>query len=167
MPNIRTATKEELYIIRQIASVTYSPTYLSILGQEQVDYMLEEIYSPAALRQQLEQGHTFLIVEENSKELGFAAYSLLDGVNQVYKLQKIYVLPEFQGRGLGRGLITEVISRVQQQGGEKLRLNVNRFNSAKSYYEKTGFKVIATVDIPIGRGFFMNDYVMELDIPGN
>lgn len=129
--------------------------------------MLEEIYSPAALLKQLEHGHTFLIVEENNKKLGFAAYSLLDGVNQVYKLQKIYVLPEFQGRGLGSGLISEVISRVRQQGGEKLRLNVNRFNSAKGYYEKIGFKVIATVDIPIGRGFFMNDYIMELDIPKN
>jgi hypothetical protein len=44
---------------------------------------------------------------------------------------------------------------------------VNRYNKAKDFYEKAGFKIIETVDIEIGNGFYMNDYVMELPLSGD
>jgi ribosomal protein S18 acetylase RimI-like enzyme len=40
-------------------------------------------------------------------------------------------------------------------------LNVNRYNPAKDFYEKLGFKIILEEDIPIGQ-YWMNDYVMRL-----
>ena len=40
-------------------------------------------------------------------------------------------------------------------------LNVNRFNKALSFYERMGFKVIDEVNIEIGNGYLMEDYVME------
>jgi hypothetical protein len=41
---------------------------------------------------------------------------------------------------------------------------VNRYNKAKGFYEKLGFKVIGKEDIDIGNGYLMNDYVMQLEI---
>ena len=43
-------------------------------------------------------------------------------------------------------------------------LNVNRFNKALSFYERMGFKVIDEVNIEIGNGYLMEDYVMEKTI---
>jgi hypothetical protein len=43
-------------------------------------------------------------------------------------------------------------------------LNVNRYNKARFFYEKFGFKIIDEVDISIGNNYFMNDYVMELNL---
>lgn len=161
---IRTAEKKELHIIQHIASITYGPTYLSILGKAQVDYMLGKIYSLEALSKQFEQGHVFIIAHKNNSDVGFASYSLADAIRNIYQLQKLYLLPELQGTGLGAWMVQEVIAQVRQRGGQTLQLNVNRFNRAKGFYEKLGFTVKGIVDIPIGEEYFMNDYVMELDI---
>lgn len=42
-----------------------------------------------------------------------------------------------------------------------LELNVNRQNKARIFYEKFGFVIVEEKDIPIGNGYFMNDYVMQ------
>ena len=42
-----------------------------------------------------------------------------------------------------------------------LLLNVNRFNSALGFYKKIGFEVVDEVNIDIGNGYLMEDYVME------
>jgi ribosomal protein S18 acetylase RimI-like enzyme len=41
---------------------------------------------------------------------------------------------------------------------------VNRENKAIGFYNKLGFTIIAEEDIPIGNGFFMNDYVMQISL---
>jgi ribosomal protein S18 acetylase RimI-like enzyme len=45
-----------------------------------------------------------------------------------------------------------------------LTLQVNRFNKAVSFYRNLGFKIIDEQDFDIGNGYFMNDYVMQLDL---
>lgn len=159
-----TAGKEEIPDIQKIARAAYGPTYLAILGQPQVDYMLGKIYSTSALWEQMQQGHIFLIAQRQKKEVGFISYNNPEPGQKNVKLQKLYVLPEQQGTGLGAWMLNEVISRVRRLGGKTLQLNVNRFNRAKGFYEKMGFRVKETVDISIGEGYFMNDFVMQLDL---
>ena len=158
------ADQEEMPIVQHIASAVYGPTYLGILGQAQVDYMLGKIYSTSALAEQLEQGHVFFIAKIRQRDVGFVSYSCENATQGVFKLQKLYVLPEMQGRGLGAFLVRAVSSQVRQRGGKILQLNVNRFNRAREFYEKLGFRIKESVDIPIGEGYFMNDYVMEKDL---
>jgi|SRR5690606_25886167 len=164
MRRIVIAAKEELPIIQHIATVAYHHTYVPILGQDQVDYMLNKIYSLNSLLEQLINGHRFIIVQEDELEAGFASYSRMEADSEIYQLQKLYLLPELQGAGLGRFLIGEVISQIKEQGARYLQLNVNRFNKSRGFYEKMGFTIKEKVDIPIGERYYMNDYVMELDI---
>lgn len=161
---LRTAKEQDLPVIAKIASITWEPTYVPIIGREQVDYMLEKMYSNGALLGQLMKGDIFLIATMNGKDVGFASYAVLDDGDHVYKLHKLYVLPEMHGKGIGKFLINEVVNKVRHAGGKKLQLNVNRANIAREFYESAGFKIKETVDIEIGNGFFMNDYVMELVI---
>lgn len=158
---LRKAKEEDLTIIQRIAEITWGPTYLSILGQEQLDYMLKKMYNKGVLLDQLLEGHIFILAELDGKDVGFASYSIADPENQVYKLHKLYVLPETHGKGVGKFLINEVADKVKQAGGKSLQLNVNRYNNAKDFYERAGFTIKETVDLDIGNGFFMNDYVME------
>ena len=46
----------------------------------------------------------------------------------------------------------------------QMRLNVNRQNKALTFYEKMGMTKVDEGDFPIGNGFYMNDYIMGLDI---
>lgn len=164
MISLRIAKEEDLALVREIGTTTYGPTYTHLLGQEQVDYMLEKFYSPAALLSQFIAGHIFLIAGEGSKDLAFVSYSITDPENRIAKLHKLYVLPSAHGKGLGKLLINEVASKARKAGAKALQLNVNRYNKAKDFYEKAGFKIKETVDLQIGNGFFMNDYIMELPL---
>jgi GNAT superfamily N-acetyltransferase len=159
---IRNASIDDIPVIRELADKTWRIAYEEILSPAQLEYMLELIYSEASLQKQFATGHHFLILEEDGKPIAFADYNHLK--ENIYKLQKIYALPEQQGKGIGKLLINHVIERVKEKGATVLLLNVNRYNKAKQFYEHLGFKVISEEDIDIGEGYFMNDYVMSLNL---
>lgn len=73
---------------------------------------------------------------------------------------KRHCLPQTQGKGYGKVLINAVEAKVMAAGKRILDLNVNRFNKARGFYEKLGFKVLHEEDIAIGR-YWMNDFVMR------
>lgn len=156
---IREATKDDIHLIHTLAHEIWPITYSTILSAEQLEYMLEHIYSEASLQKQFETGHHFLIAEENKKPVAFADYNQLK--DDVYKLQKIYVLSNQQGKGIGKLLINHIIQKIKVEGATVLLLNVNRHNKAKQAYEHLGFKIIGEEDIDIGEGYFMNDYILE------
>ncbi len=164
MIQIRKAKEEDLSIIKKLAQETWPSAYSDILSQEQITFMLDQMYNEAELLKQLRQGHTFLIASELSEDVGFAGFSMVDVETLTYKLHKLYVLPQVQGKGAGKLLLIEVVDEVKAEGGKLLQLNVNRANNAVGFYENVGFKIKETVDLDIGNGFFMNDYVMEKEI---
>jgi diamine N-acetyltransferase len=162
---IRNATEADLPVIRELTKKIWPVTYGEILTREQIDYMIDLIYDPGILKKQMnEEGHVFIMLDQDGSSAGFVDYSLIQDPG-IYKLHKIYLLPELQGKGLGKKLIEEVIGRVKALQGHSLRLNVNRSNKAIYFYEKIGFKKLYEEDIDIGNGYFMNDYVMEYSIP--
>jgi len=164
MYTIRKATLNDVEAIRQIARETYQHTYLPIIGQEQIDFMQRDIYSVEKLSSQIkDNSQTFLMLEEDGQPVAFAGYSPRTEDPEVYKLHKLYCLPQTQGKGFGKILINEVAAQTLEAGKQFLDLNVNRYNKAKTFYEKMGFKVIYEEDIPIG-DYFMNDYVMRKEL---
>ena len=156
---IRHASDEDIALIRELSFQVWPQTYAGILSKEQIDYMLDRMYSEASLHQQLQDDHHFILVYNAGVPVGFASYSQLDG--NVFKLHKIYIVPVHQGRGTGRFVIEKIIEDIKEQGAATLQLNVNRNNVARHFYERLGFEVVGEEDINIGNGFFMNDYIME------
>ena len=43
-------------------------------------------------------------------------------------------------------------------------LHVNRDNPQVAFHKHMGFSILRSGDFPIGQGFYMNDYIMQLDI---
>ena len=163
--SIRPGDLDDINTIGFLAQQIWPDAYGEIVSAEQLQYMLNLFYSPAALRRQmLDDKHQFLIVEEGEEPIGFAAWSG-SGEPGVFKLHKLYVLPGRQGKGLGRGMLQYIYEAIRPQGARMLRLNVNRWNKARQFYERMGFAVIKEEDVPIGQGYFMNDYVMEVPVP--
>lgn len=164
MIEIRDAQKTDLPTIRHLAHEIWPSAYLEILGEAQLNYMLDKIYSLSSLEQQLlVLNHQFILASENGFPVGFASYSSHED-GTVYHLNKIYVLPDQQGKNIGKQMLEHVIATVKNLGASALQLNVNRHNKALHFYEKQGFKIIRKEDIDIGSGYFMNDYVLELKL---
>lgn len=161
MITLRKGTEEDIPTIISLAEATWPDTYGDYLTSEQIRYMLDKMYNKGELEGQFLKGYYFLIASSGGQDVGFAGFSKMDETEATYKLHKLYVLPSAHGQGIGKVLINEVVNLVKRAGGVKLALNVNRNNNAKAFYERCGFKIKETVDLEIGNGFFMNDYVME------
>ena len=162
MIKIRPAQITDLPTIHDLAHEIWPSAYLEILGQAQLDYMLNKIYSLPSLQHQFTiLKHYFILAAENENPVGFASYSPHEDAT-VYHLNKIYVLPDQQGKNMGKQMLNYVISEIKKLGATSLQLNVNRHNKALHFYQKQGFKIIRKEDIDIGSGYFMNDYVLEL-----
>jgi len=160
MINIRLANVDDLITVERLAREIWPVTYNGIVPPDHLTYMLNMIYNNAALRDQLlNQHHIFLMVESDGKPVAFAAYSAVEpGVS---KLHKIYVHQDTQGQGIGKLLLDHIINDLQSKHFHTLRLNVNRYNKARFFYEKNGFAITKEEDVDLGNGVFMIDYVME------
>lgn len=161
--DIRKADTSDILTISTLAHAIWPETYGSILSEAQIKHMLNLFYSHASLEKQFDEGHTFLIALMNAETVGFASYSHGNKAG-LYKVHKLYVHPMLHGKGFGKKLLDTIIDDIRPSGAKKLQLNVNRYNRARSFYEKYGFNLAGEEDIAIGEGFFMNDYIMELDI---
>jgi diamine N-acetyltransferase len=162
--SIRFASLDDINTIGYLAQQIWPKTYAGIVPSEQLDYMLNLFYSPVALQQQiLESKHQFLIMEQEEEPVGFASWSETDKPG-TFKLHKLYLLPETQGKGMGKTMLEFICEDIRPQGANSLRLNVNRQNKARQFYERMGFSIIGEEDIHIGNDYYMIDYVMEKEV---
>jgi len=156
---IEPASPADIPAIQHIARFTWGPAYGSILGPDQLAYMLDWMYSTESLREQFARGCRFLLLRDGEMPGGFAGFEASEKGG--FKLNKLYVLPAKQKSGYGQSLLDEVISIAKTAGGTYLDLNVNRNNAARFFYEKLGFYVLREEDNYIGRSYWMNDFVMR------
>ena len=161
--DVSLAGKEDLWQIRELAQSIFPVTYEKIVPADQLHYMMELFYTPEALEKQWESGQVFLILRFNGKAAGYASYSKLNTEGD-FRLNKIYLDPQIQGRGLGKFLLCDVVSRVKAEAGRCLRLNVYRKNKAVGFYRNMGFQVLKEEILDIGGGHFLDDFVMEMKI---
>ena len=162
---LREASVIDVPVIRDIAYRTWPVAYGAILSTAQLHYMLELMYSEEALRDQLVvKGHRFTLAVIEGVAQGFAGFENGYNGSLVTRLHKLYVLPSAQGTGAGKSLMTHVIERAKGHGDAAVELNVNRFNPARVFYERRGFRIIRDEVIDIGNGFVMDDHVMRLDL---
>lgn len=161
MLTIKNASVTDIPLIRELTFQVWPQTYTPIVGETQVAYMLERFYAADALKEQMETlGHHFIICLKDGQPAGFASWATAEP--KVCKLHKLYVLPAMQGYGIGRHMITAILSAAASAGASSLKLNVNRYNTgAITFYEKAGFLLLKDEDIDIGNNYFMNDHVFE------
>ena len=162
--NIKLLSVEDLIIVRQLAFSTWPDTFKEILSKEQINYMLEWMYNLKTLSDQVKLGQQFYVYEDNSVPKGFIGIELNYLKTNQLKIQKLYVLPQLQGEGIGKMLIDKAIQVAHQNGICELILNVNRFNKAVGFYKHIGFTVSYEENIDIGNGYLMEDYVMSLKL---
>jgi GNAT superfamily N-acetyltransferase len=161
MYHINNATTTEIPIIQALVEQIWRPTYQSLLTPDQIDYMIDMMYSTAALTKQLtELQHQYILLFDEQLPIGYASYSTTETAG-VYKLHKIYLHQSYQGKGVGKLLMNSVIANVKALDAHILELDVNRDNQARLFYEKQGFTVYKEKDTHIGKGYMMLDYVMR------
>ena len=119
-----------------------------ILEEQDLELMLDFVddentkYSIEVLKKFIDENNNFgFIAKTNNKIVGFAfGYILLkpDG-RKVFYLDAIDVMPEYQGKGCGTGIISFARDYAKTLNCYKMYLITNRSNvSACKCYEKAG-----------------------------
>ncbi len=150
--------------IRSVSERTWPSTYGHIISQEQIDFMMNWMYSDESLATQMNTGCEFYIASIKKEDgkldaVGFCSVSPEEGA---HKLNKLYVLPTAQGTGAGKALLNKSIEVAKAAGSTSLFLQVNKLNTAYTFYLKKDFIKESEFKFDIGNGFFMDDYVMRL-----
>jgi len=162
MITISEATSNDIKTIQEIVFITWPITYKDILSRTQLDYMLNLFYSEESLIAEFnKRNQLFYLITEEETVLGFIGIEHHYQGESRTKIHKIYILPETQGKGIGRIVVEAVEKLALENNSTSILLNVNRFNKALHFYQKIGFKIIDEVNIEIGNGYLMEDYVME------
>jgi ribosomal protein S18 acetylase RimI-like enzyme len=78
------------------------------------------------------------------------------------ELSSIAVDPEWEGRGLGRALLTAFLQRMKSSGCTEMTLDTDRDNNERvnAFYLRNGFTLAGTDRTPEGR--WMNRYIIKL-----
>lgn len=167
---IRRAEEADLSLVHDMAEVVFRHTYRDILSPEQMEYMMDWMYSMPNLCRQAGEGHVYYIAWKGDVPCGYVSVQP-DGWSEdgriLWHLQKIYVLPAEQGNGLGRQLFDTATAHVRAEAGGRpasVELNVNRSNPAVGFYRRLGMEIRRQGDFHIGNGFYMNDYIMGMDL---
>ncbi|HAD11242.1 MAG TPA: hypothetical protein DCF33_02270 [Saprospirales bacterium] len=164
--SLRKATEADIPQIRSLAEKIWWEHYPEIISNDQIAYMLELMYSEAALRRQMtEEGQEFWLPEENGQALGFLAITppplgargRAGGRAGEGFLNKFYL--DSRERGLGTIVFELMLARYPDL--KTLRLRVNRRNyKSVNFYFKVGFRIEFCIDTPFGEGYVMDDFQM-------
>lgn len=151
-------TDDEL--IRKVASLAkeiWQEHFSGIISSAQIEYMLENFQSFNAIKKQIQnENYEYHLINDGSN-IGY--FAVVIKKSEVF-LSKIYVLKGSRGKGYSKKVL-EFIKQIRKP----IILTVNKNNTDTiEIYKKLNFKIFDEVNNDIGNGFFMNDYVMRLEV---
>ncbi len=157
MIHLKVAEEKDLSIISKLAKAIWNDHYVPIIGQQQVDYMLDKMYNHQSLVEQLTQkNHVFYLIQKEDEAIGFISVSSENKTD--YFLHKFYIHQQKSNTGIGTKVLNLLIETIIPK---TLTLTVNRQNfKSINFYFKNEFKIDRVEDFDIGDGYVMNDFVM-------
>lgn len=162
---LRPMTEADFTTVANLAHAIWNAHYITIIGKAQIDYMLNGRFTAENLRRYVNATDRWLdLLELDGMPIGYCSYAR---TLEEMKLEQLYLLPAFHGRGLGTRMLDHVAARALASGCRSLMLTVNKRNEkAISTYRRAGFEIREEVVFDIGNGFVMDDFVMTKPLSG-
>ena len=139
-------------------------------SKEELFEYLEFTYEPIKLAKSIrKENNVYLLAFSEGEPVGFSKikkHSLNDQIEAgaQIELQKIYVLPEHHGKGVGTALLKEVKNLAKEISPDYIWLDTYISNEkAIRFYEKNGFRKMGNYYFTIGTQTF-EYYVMGLPV---
>jgi ribosomal protein S18 acetylase RimI-like enzyme len=131
---VRTASERDLAAMRELLVETWHATYDPIYGAERVTAITNDWHS----KRRLTRPNSEFLVADNGKEITGMAFAAADPEGKTVMLHQLYVLPRFQGHGVGGMLLDEILNCFPD--AELVRLEVEGANiRAIAFYKAFGF----------------------------
>ncbi len=156
--------EREIESISVLAREIWTEYFVSIIGIDQVNYMLAKFQSIEAISAQIDRGYEYFVVKHKKQLNGYLAL-VPEIENRKLMISKFYVRNDVRGKGLGKTMLNFIEKKALKTDISTLWLTVNRFNkSSVSWYLHHGFQIVEEEKMDIGGGYFMDDFIMEKTI---
>lgn len=161
---IRNAEPDDVEIVALLARITFAETfgYLFEKHRDDLRAYLDRTFGVQKIRRSLEQSlNRYWLARADGLPVGFAKLKYpspipLAHTGNVAQLQKIYVLREFVGQGIGKPLIETVLSDSASRQIDTVWLDVLKENSrAIRFYERQRFTALGEDTYTIGAQTFV------------
>lgn len=157
--------------IASIGKKSFRQTFEHLFkSKEELFEYLEHTYDPLKLTKSLrKENNIYLLAFADEQPVGFAKikkHSLNDQIESgaQMELQKIYVLPEWHGYGIGTSLLKEVRGIAREIYPDYIWLDTHVSNeTAIRLYEANGYKKMGIYSYTIGTQTF-DYYLMGLPV---
>ena len=156
------STEQDIQEVAALAKEIWEDHFTSLLGPQQVAYMVEKFQSYSALKEQLAEGYLYYKLLYQDQTVG---YTGVHPENGRLFLSKLYIRREFRGQGLASQVFRFLLTLCKEQGLSAIWLTCNKHNkSSLAVYNHLGFTVIDSQEADIGGGFVMDDYILQYSL---
>ena len=137
--NIRNWTKEDFPIVKEILLTTWKDSY-SFIPDKDIKIHFENFYCKDCLIEMINDPYTIgTLAEANSVPVGWMKL-FEDHINKKLYVSSLYILPEYQGYGIGHKLLEESYKIAREKHFSKVWLGVMKQNvKSLEWYQKLGF----------------------------
>lgn len=148
---IRKAEEKDAVEIKELLGIVWDNTYKEIIPTKIIENIKSNWHKLENLKAQIKNREKiiFNVAEENSKIIAILTASLKDNI---CNLSRLYILPNFQKKGIGKKLLENLIS-TNKFTEIQLEVEEENYNAIK-FYENQGF-------IKIGK---RKDKIMDFEL---
>ena len=156
-------TDSEIQDIAILANEIWHQHFIPIIGEAQVEYMVEKFQSYPAIKSQIENdGYEYYQIFSGHT---MAGYTGIHQENNALFLSKLYIKKDFRGQHLATKALDFLIQLCKERGLGKIWLTCNKYNSnTLAVYDHLGFVITDEQVADIGNGFVMDDYILTYTV---
>ena len=148
---LRYWTKADFNTVKEILLTTWKDTY-SFIPEEDILSHFEKFYNKQSLIEILEDPFSKgIIAEFESKPVGWMKL-FEDKINKRFYISSLYILPDYQGFGIGKKLLNETYLIAIQKQYDRVWLGVMTKNvKAVDWYKNIGFVFVEEDPFQMGK----------------
>ena len=162
---------DDLNDLRSISIETFKQTFAAQNTRENIRLYLKNKISIKQLKKEIcDPNSKFYFIYQKNKIIGYLKLNYNDSqrekmyLHNGFEIERIYLIAAFQGKGLGKKLITKILNMGKEMGYNKVWLGVWEKNfKAIRFYKKYGFKKFGQHKFLLGNDL-QTDYLLEMDL---
>ncbi len=145
-------TLDDTSEIQKVLLNTWIASYADFIPMSDIQWYFNNYYSEINFARLYDDPNTTSFVAEIKENIiGYARMKVNQEQNRCY-LESLYVLPEFQGKGIGTDLLKMVEQKALQFSFNQIWLGVMEQNAPSlEWYKKLGFQFIEQSPFQMGK----------------
>jgi len=142
---LKKATKDNITELQQISLEAYTKNSADHWNENGLEIYLENEFGDKRIKMDLNNSLiAYYLIQSNKKTVGFLKINYETSqlsIEDNCELEKLYMLPEYAGLGIGKAALKEAIKEIGKLGKQLLFVCVIDTNAnAIAFYKKMGFK---------------------------